>query len=152
VLEEANVKEFAAREPQIETLDEHVGHLLRKAHQRASGILLATLGEQNLTPTQYFAMARLRDRSQLSQNLLGRLSAMDPATIQGVIHRLMDRGFVRRSPDPKDRRRMVLQLTGRGEMVVDNLNTALARVNDTILDPLSPAERGQFVDMLQRLA
>src|SRR3546814_19954400 len=72
-------------------LDEQVSHLLRRAHQRASALFLTVLADAQLTPTQFFAMARLHEMGKLSQNRLGRLAAMDPATIQGVIRRLHER-------------------------------------------------------------
>jgi DNA-binding MarR family transcriptional regulator len=91
-------------------LDEQIGHLLRCAHKRASAIFAAILNDHNLTPPQYFAMARLSEFGRLSQNHLGRLTAMHPATIQGVIQRLCERGLIARTPDPKNRRRILLRL------------------------------------------
>jgi len=92
-------------------LDESIGHLIRRAHQRASATFMTILADHQFTPTQFFALARLRERGRLSQNRLGRLTAMDPATIQGVTRRLFDRGYIARTPDATDRRRMVLELT-----------------------------------------
>jgi DNA-binding MarR family transcriptional regulator len=104
-----------------------------------------------LTPTQFFAMARLHERGQLSQNKLGRLSAMDPATIQGVIRRLEERGYIQRTPDVNDRRRMVLTLTADGTDLVANLLGVTDNVSEAILEPLEPRERAQFVDLLKRI-
>ena len=58
-------------------LDEQVAHLLRRAHQRASALFLSVLADAQLTPTQFFAMARLHEMGKLSQNRLGRLAAME---------------------------------------------------------------------------
>jgi DNA-binding MarR family transcriptional regulator len=132
-------------------LDEQVAHLLRRAHQRASSLFLGVLGEHQLTPTQFFAMARLHERGQLSQNRLGRLSAMDPATIQGVIRRLEERGFIQRTPDVNDRRRMVLTLTAAGAELVDKLLGHAEGVSEAILEPLDDQERTVFVTMLKRI-
>jgi DNA-binding MarR family transcriptional regulator len=132
-------------------LDEQVAHLLRRAHQRASSLFLSILGDHQLTPTQFFAMARLHERGQLSQNKLGRLSAMDPATIQGVIRRLEERGYIQRTPDVNDRRRMVLTLTADGTDLVANLLGVTDNVSEAILEPLEPRERAQFVDLLKRI-
>src|SRR3546814_13885878 len=66
-------------------LDEQVSHLLRRAHQRASALFLTVLADAQLTPTQFFAMARLHELGKLSQNRPGRLAALDPATPQGVV-------------------------------------------------------------------
>jgi DNA-binding MarR family transcriptional regulator len=132
-------------------LDDQVAHLLRRAHQRASALFLGILGEHQLTPTQFFAMARLHERGQLSQNRLGRLSAMDPATIQGVIRRLEERGLIQRTPDADDRRRMVLTLTAQGTELVAALLHHADTVSEAILEPLDAEERDLFVDLLRRV-
>jgi DNA-binding MarR family transcriptional regulator len=132
-------------------LDEQVSHLLRRAHQRASALFLTVLTEAQLTPTQFFAMARLHEMGKLSQNRLGRLAAMDPATIQGVIRRLHERGFIERLADPTDRRRMVLSLSPLGQETVMRLVKDANRIGDEILAPLSADEQRLFLGLLKRL-
>ena len=132
-------------------LDEQVSHLLRRAHQRASALFLTVLTDAQLTPTQFFAMARLHEMGKLSQNRLGRLAAMDPATIQGVIRRLHERGFIERLADPTDRRRMVLSLSPLGQETVMRLLKDANRIGDEILSPLSADEQGLFLGLLKRL-
>ena len=80
-------------------VEQQIGHLLRRAHQRASAIFQETLDDKALTPMQFAALMRLHDDGSMSQNHLGRLAAMDPATVQGVIRRLQERGLVSRVPD-----------------------------------------------------
>jgi DNA-binding MarR family transcriptional regulator len=132
-------------------LDEQVAHLLRRAHQRASALFLTVLTDAQLTPTQFFAMARLHEMGKLSQNRLGRLAAMDPATIQGVIRRLHERGFIERLADPTDRRRMVLSLSPLGQDTVVRLLKDANRVGEEILAPLHPEEQTDFHSLLKRL-
>lgn len=132
-------------------LDHQVQHLLRRAHQRASSIFLTVLADAQLTPTQFFAMARLHETGKLSQNRLGRKAAMDPATIQGVIRRLQERGFIERLPDPNDRRRMVLSLSPLGQQTVSALLSDAKRIGGEILAPLGPEERETFVSLLKKL-
>lgn len=132
-------------------LDHQVQHLLRRAHQRASSIFLTVLADAQLTPTQFFALARLHETGKLSQNRLGRMAAMDPATIQGVIRRLQERGFIERLPDPNDRRRMVLSLSPLGKETVSSLLSDAKRIGGEILAPLPPEEREQFVRLLKKL-
>lgn len=132
-------------------LDDQIGHLIRRAHQRASAALMTVLAEHQLTPTQFFAMARLWERGELSQNRLGRLSAMDPATIQGVVRRLGQRGYIERRPDPTDRRRMVLQLTPSGWSLVSGLLKRIDTASGRMLAPLSADERDQLRDLLRKV-
>ena len=72
-------------------IEEQVGYLLRRAHQRASSIFQVTIGDPNITPTQYSSMVKLHEYTELSQNHLGRLVGMDKATMQGVVRRLKER-------------------------------------------------------------
>ncbi|EKE77276.1 MULTISPECIES: MarR family winged helix-turn-helix transcriptional regulator [Oceanibaculum] len=133
-------------------LEAQVGHLLRRAHQRATAIFLAAMQEHQVTPTQWAALAKLREEGSLSQNHLGRLTAMDPATIQGVSRRLIARKLVCRQADPDDRRRAVLRLTEAGERLVDGLYGAAFGISQDTLAPLSETERETFLSMLRRLS
>lgn len=132
-------------------LDAHVAHLLRRAHQRASARLLEAIDEHRLTPTQVFALCRLYELGRLSQNHLGRLAAMDPATIQGVIQRLHERGYVARDRDPGDRRRIILSLSPAGEALFTALRGAVLRAHDATLASLSAEEREHLVRLLEKI-
>lgn len=132
-------------------LEHQVGHLLRRAHQRHTTIFQDGMGDVQLTPTQYAALVKIRDLGQISQNQLGRLTAMDPATIQGVVQRLAGRGLVFASRDPMDRRVVVLELTPEGCVVLEQARAAAARTNEALLAPLSAPERAQLLLLLRRL-
>lgn len=133
-------------------LEAQVGHLLRRAHQRATAIFLAELGEAHgLTPTQFAALVKLSDLGEQSQNELGRLTAMDPATIQGVVRRLAARRLIGRSGDPGDRRRTTLRLTPRGRDLVERTLTLGLKVSARTLAPLGPREQAQFLKLLKKL-
>ncbi len=134
-------------------LEAQIGHLLRRAHQRATAIFLAELGETHgVTPTQFAALVKLHDLGEQSQNELGRLTAMDPATIQGVIRRLAARRLIARSGDPADRRRTRLRLTPAGRALVERTVPLGLVVSARTLAPLSPRERSHLLKLLNRLA
>lgn len=133
-------------------LQDQVGHLLRRAHQRATQIFLETFEDSRLTPTQWAALARLGEAGAASQNHLGRLTAMDPATVQGVIQRLEKRGLIDREPDPDDRRRTRLKLSAEGAELVAMYAAAGAKVSARTLEPLTDAEAEQFLELLKKLA
>ena len=133
-------------------LENQVGHLLRRAHQRHTAIFQATVGDEQLTPLQFAAVMRLSDVGETSQNQLGRLTAMDAATMQGVIKRLISRGLIDRRPDPNDRRRLLLTLSAAGEKMVDGVKDIGFRITDQTLEPLSRGERETFIKLLRRLS
>src|SRR6201989_2828854 len=95
-------------------LDQQIGFILRQVWQRHSAIFAREIGI-NLTPTQWAALSKLMETGPCSQNQLGRLTAMDGATIKGVIDRLTARGLTETSPDPEDGRRLLVSITRAGE-------------------------------------
>lgn len=132
-------------------LAQQINHCLRRAHQRASAIFLETVADLQLTPTQWAALVTLNTEGALSQNQLGRLTCMDPATTQGVILRLVDRNLVERHPDPHDRRRTSVRLTAPGQALVASLLPKAQEAHARTLSPLTPDEQATFLGLLGRL-
>jgi DNA-binding MarR family transcriptional regulator len=131
-------------------LDRQVGFLLRLAQQRHTAIFAAHMRE-DLTPTQWAALAKLKEIGPSSQNLLGRLTAMDAATIKGVIDRLTKRGFTKTKPDPADGRRVVVALTSQGVAVCERVRPVANRITEETLARLTECERAELLALLERL-
>jgi DNA-binding MarR family transcriptional regulator len=100
-------------------LQDQIGFVLRKAHQRHVAIFSARIAD--LTPPQFAALAKLYDIGVTSQNQLGSMIAMDAATIKGVIERLKARGLVEVEKHESDRRRLTVMLTPDGRETVERL-------------------------------
>jgi MarR family transcriptional regulator, lower aerobic nicotinate degradation pathway regulator len=131
-------------------LDEQVGFVLRQAAQRHTTIFAAIMIEE-LTPTQFAALAKLTEVGPCSQNKLGRFTAMDGATIKGVIDRLTKRGLTETSPDPDDGRLLMVALTDAGRAIAARAIPAGMRITDETLAPLNPEEQGQLLVLLGKL-
>ncbi len=132
-------------------LDEQIGFLLCKAHQRASDIFNAVMGQFDITPTQFAALAKLHEVGETSQNRLGRMTSMDPATILGVVNRLKKRGFIDQRVDPKDARMILLSLSEAGLQQIEEMESAALRVSAETLAPLTKTEVRQFLAILGKL-
>lgn len=139
-----------APEPEYR-LENQIGFILRKAHQRASEIFAEVMAGHDVTPMQFSALIKLDDLGQCSQNRLGRLVAMDPATTLGVISRLRKRGLIAQASDPADKRRLLLSLTAKGAELARRLRAQGAEVSARVLAPLPPAARERLFDDLGRL-
>jgi DNA-binding MarR family transcriptional regulator len=147
-----DIKAAPSALPEGYVLEDQVGHLIRRAHQRHTALFLAMIGDAQVTTTQYAALVKLYELGELSQNHLGRLTAMDPATIQGVIRRLTARKLISHRPDKNDKRRRCLSLTPAGRELVMRLIANGPKVSKATLDPLSPDEQQQFLSLLKRLS
>lgn len=131
-------------------LDEQIGFILRQVSQRHAMIFARDIGA-DLTPTQWAALAKLAETGPCSQNQLGRLTAMDVATIKGVIDRLTARGLTETSADPADGRRLRVSLTRSGQQLAEKLATTALAISRETLAPLDPREREMLVALLGKL-
>ena len=130
----------ATGEPGGYVLEHQIGFRLRCAHQRATEVFNSVMAPFAVTPTQFAALAKIDDLGSVSQNRLGRLTAMDPATISGVVGRLIARGFVRQSPDRNDARLLRLALTPAGRSATAQMKAVAATVSQRTLAPLRPEQ------------
>lgn len=140
----------SARASRNYILDEQVGFILRQVVQRHIGIFTARMVE-GITPTQFAALAKLFEVGPCSQNRLGRLTAMDAATIKGVIDRLTKRRFTAVRPEPDDARLLMVQLTPRGRRLIERAIAAAFRITEVTLAPLDARERAALLALLQKL-
>ena len=131
-------------------LDEQIGFILRQVWQRHTAIFAKDIGI-NLTPTQWAALSKLAETGPCSQNQLGRLTAMDVATIKGVIDRLTARGLTETSPDPEDGRRLLVSLTRAGQQLAEKIAPNALAISKETLAPLDPRERETLVTLLNKL-
>lgn len=131
-------------------LEEQVGYLLRLASQRHSGIFQSLITE-DLTPQQFSTLIRVAEQAEVSQNQLGRLAAMDIATIKGVVDRLKTKGLLDTKPDPGDKRRSIVFLTQSGHDLIAQLHKDGLTISQQTLAPLKPAERRTLLALLKKI-
>jgi MarR family transcriptional regulator, lower aerobic nicotinate degradation pathway regulator len=131
-------------------LEEQIGFILRQVWQRHAAIFAAGIGA-NLTPTQWAALAKLAETGPCSQNQLGRLTAMDVATIKGVIDRLSARGLTETSADPQDGRRLKVSLTRTGRELAEKVASNALAITRQTLAPLDASEREMLTALLSKL-
>lgn len=130
-------------------LSDQVGFNLRRANQRHVAIFARHIAD--LTPMQFAALARLYERGAISQNLLGRLTAMDSATIKGVVERLAVKGLVTSGADPNDRRLRRVDLTEAGRHMFEAAEQGADLARRETLSPLTKEEAKTFEDLLAKL-
>lgn len=131
-------------------LQDQIGFILRKAHQRHVSIFASHIAD--LTPPQFAALAKLADVGETSQNQLGQLIAMDAATVKGVIDRLKARGLVKLTRHEVDKRRLLVSLTPEGRDAVARLVPAAEKITAETVAPLTAKEAATLMKLLAKLA
>lgn len=136
----------------METLD-MAGHLIRRLHQQSTTIFVQRTQAAgfDLTPVQFAALDAIHTHPATDQAFVAELIGYDRATIGGVINRLENKGWVRRVVSERDRRARELSLTAKGIRARSALQPIVKELQADILQPLSEAEREQFIEVVRRI-
>jgi len=133
----------------VYSLDQQVGFLLRRVQQRHLAIFFDHIPD--MTATQFAALAKLCELGSVSQNELGRNTAMDAATIKGVVDRLRVRGFAETAKDSNDQRRLLVRPTKTGRSAFARYSAAALDVTRETLSPLTDSEAKRLLSLLCKL-
>jgi DNA-binding MarR family transcriptional regulator len=107
-----------------------------------------------IEPWEFDVLAALRRAGKpyrLSPGQLLRETMVTSGTMTNRIDRLAQRGFVERSPDPHDRRGVLVELTAAGKRAVDGAFETLLASERDLLSELSATERRELAGLLKRL-
>jgi DNA-binding MarR family transcriptional regulator len=138
------------KESQLVDLYEHPGHLLRRAQQISVSIFLDELGG-DVTPVQYAILRTLSNHPGIDQVSLAGLVAIDTSTGATVCARLEEKGLLLRTVIPHNRRQRALTITAAGEQLLTDLMPGAQRLRKRLLQPLTPEEQQQFMQLLNKL-
>ena len=97
------------------------------------------------------ALRRAGEPYQLSPGQLIRQTLVTSGTMTNRVDRLERRGLVGRSPDPTDRRGVIVRLTPEGQQAVDAAMADLLDRERTLLAELSSTDHDELAAMLRRL-
>jgi DNA-binding MarR family transcriptional regulator len=136
---EGNVLATEAVMNTIRTADmlfDQIGRLLRPLNVSAAGGLV---------------LGVLRDHGAMSPSALSDRLIVTRATVTGVVDSLEARGFVRRSPNPDDRRGLLVEITADGLAVLGDLRTLVHRNEKAWMADLSEADLRGYIELLHRI-
>jgi DNA-binding MarR family transcriptional regulator len=114
----------------------------------------AAFAAHQLETWEFDVLSALRRQGppyQLSPGALLRATLVTSGTMTNRIDRLADAGLVRRNPDPRDRRGVLVTLTARGRAVADAALADLLQRERSLLTGLSSAQRRELAGLLRVL-
>ena len=115
----------------------------------------AAFAEHGIEQWEFDVLAALRRAGppyELSPGRLLRETLVTSGTMTNRVDRLAGRGLVERLPDPRDRRGVLVRLTGRGRETVDGALSSLLELERPLLSALGPDERDRLAGLLRKLA
>jgi DNA-binding MarR family transcriptional regulator len=136
----------------MDSLYDMPGHLIRRAQQISTAIFAEECAAFDLTSVQYAALVAIRAYPEVDATRLSHLIAFDRSTIGGVMERLEAKGWIVRTASPVDRRIKLLRLTEQGDRLLRQVEPAVQRVQQRLLESLPSSERTGFLRQLKQLA
>ena len=136
----------------MDSLYDMPGHLIRRAQQISTALFAEECAGFDLTSVQYAALTAIRAHPDVDATRLSQLIAFDRSTLGSVLERLEAKGWVLRAGSPTDRRVKLLRLTLEGDHLLRQVEPAVRRVQQRLLEPLTLLDRTTFLRLLGRLA
>jgi DNA-binding MarR family transcriptional regulator len=130
---------------------DQIGHLLRRAYQRHVAIFQEAIPDSELTAAQFVTLCSVKDAPGCSLNDVVKSTAIDQATIRGVVDRLRSRSLLEVNPDPNDGRKLIIDITEAGRMLVERTIPFAFAVTTRTYGTLNPAECVALLFLLRKM-
>lgn len=128
-----------------------IGFLLRRAYQRHTAIFRQTVPESQLTAAQFVVMLTVRDRGPCEIPGIVQQTAIDEASLRGIVERLKWRKLLNAEHEPGDARRMVVSLTPAGQEMLEQTVPFAQEITEQTYGDLSAQERATLVALLHKM-
>ncbi len=132
-------------------LDAALADLLPRAFRGLRRRIHARLEDGDLPPHQARALRLLDRQGSMRPGELARCLRIAPRSATEVVDGLADRGLVHRTPDPHDRRAMILQVSADAPAALARTDDLRRAAVDDYTAPMSLADRRELVRLLTLL-
>jgi DNA-binding MarR family transcriptional regulator len=152
-----HIDRFLEQLEPIDGLDLEVEGIVERIQgitRRIKRAMEATLGEHGLTVQEWQVLAHLRNRGNPCESSPGELAEqleLSSGAITNRLDRMEHSGFIRRVPDPDDRRGVVIELTDEGRRAYEASTSSQARREAFFASALTRSEQQQLNALLRTL-
>lgn len=131
--------------------DWSLGMQLSRSYHSFKRAATKRMEEHGLTPEQFSVLSELHKQEGISQKQLALLTERDQTTVGKILDKLVKKGLVIRSADPRDRRAFILLTTKEGVQVIRLLEPTLDQLQQQAFSGLSKKEIKQFIKTLEAI-
>jgi DNA-binding MarR family transcriptional regulator len=132
--------------------DQDLGALFAQTTRRLIDAEQPRLQAEGLSMWEYIVLCELARHAAPSQLVLARRIHYDKTRLIALIDGLSQRGLIRRTPDPADRRAHTISLTDDGVAVHVRARARVRALETDLLKPFTDQERTILRSILARLA
>lgn len=142
------------RDPQLDSSTLAITGRLVLCAEYYERVVISVLDPFGLSIADFDVLNTLRrvgDQHGSKPSDLARSSLITTGAMTSRLDRLEDAGLIRRTPDPTDRRGVLVRLTPRGRKVAKQALADLIDANQTFLNPLTQEQRDSTASALKQL-
>jgi len=148
------LEQWAEERPDLDASPMRVFGRLSRAERMLDRSLSETFKRFGLVRGEFDVLATLRRNGgaySLTPTELYRSTMLSSGAMTNRLDRLEERGLVRRSPDPGDRRGVLITLTEEGLDLIEEAVEAHVEGEEELLDSLGEDDREQLAALLRKL-
>lgn len=132
---------------------EHFAPLLGYCDHQIQKLMEKELRQYGVSPMQCHTLTYLyKVRHEVNQKMLQDFLMVKPSTVNGIVDRLEEKGFLVRTTGKEDGRCRILRLTEKGRAFHDDFVRIVRQVNDRMERHFSPEELAALKGYLMRVA
>lgn len=106
---------------------------------------------EDITQPQIIILMLLYEEGEKSVGEIAEKMNVSSPTVTGVVDRLVSNDYIERKRDPADRRRVVVDLTTKGENAVKQFQDGVRKKWEKILKHLSVDERKSYLKIVKKI-
>lgn len=131
--------------------DESIGRLIYKTSHILRNYAENLLNPYDLTVEQFHLLKQTSLENGISQSELCQIVEKKPANITRILDRLEKKEWVKRQPNPSDRRSSLVFLTEEGERIIDEVSSLFESYSGWFIEGISSEDEVVFRRVLEKI-
>ncbi|MEK4248787.1 MarR family winged helix-turn-helix transcriptional regulator [Paenibacillus sp. FSL W7-1287] len=106
----------------------------------------------DITPEQLFILRYLKRNNDVSSSELADLLCVGKSTITSIISRMVNKGYVVRTPSQEDRRVVYLSLTEEGDRQHSRIEETIYHIIEPYISKIGEAKAFEYIAVLEHIS
>jgi len=113
--------------------------------------LMGELSRGKVSFPQFFLLGHLCTQGPSGMSCIATLMDHSMPAATGLVQRLEKLGYVKRSADKEDRRKVLVQATTKGSRLVEGIRQEMAANLEKVMERLEPTEQRAWLDIYRKI-
>ena len=115
------------------------------------GVQLDFFAKRSITQTQFLMVVAIHAYGRCSMSVLAGNMQIKMPTATGIVDRLASAEYIRRFTDAEDRRKVMVELTPKGQRFIEEFREVMRRRWEDVMQPLNERDLREFYGVIRKL-